>query len=168
MRSGRRPAAEPDPCGTASTRQHAGRRCRSLRHGFGAPTQGTSVPSSFTRPFAPRAIAPTRPRDFVPSRRQGPARRPESSRFSGQRHAGAASIVPPKPEKVCRSELRVCIYLPTSPFGTVPTSCTPVTLATHALPLPTPADRGAARRASVAGARPTIRQARPSVADRRP
>jgi len=43
-----------------------------------------------------------------------------------------------------------------------------MTLATHALPLATPADRGAVRRASVAGAPEPIRQARPSVADRRP
>jgi len=43
-----------------------------------------------------------------------------------------------------------------------------MTLATHALPLATPADRGAAHRASVAGASEPIRQARPSVADRRP
>jgi len=45
--------------------------------------------------------------------------------------------------------------------------CIAVTLATHALPHPTPAERGAADRAWVAGALLLTRQARPSAADRR-
>jgi hypothetical protein len=43
----------------------------------------------------------------------------------------------------------------------------PMTLATHALPLPTPAHRGAAGRPWVAGASLLTRQARPCAADRR-
>ncbi|MCK9686576.1 hypothetical protein [Scleromatobacter humisilvae] len=43
-----------------------------------------------------------------------------------------------------------------------------MTLATHALPIPTPAERGAADKAWVAGALFLLtRQARPSAADRR-
>jgi len=139
------------PRSSASARRHARRRWR---------------PLPLDRWL--RAAAPIGPRDFVPSRREGPTRRPDSRRFSAQSRSTAPSIVPPKPEMVRKPGLRVCIHLPTSPFGTVPISRMPTTLATHALPQATPADRGAARRASVAGARERIRQARPSVADRRP
>ena len=145
------PRRSQTPSGAASAHRRARRRRRPL--------------SDNRRPCA---SLPSGRREFVPSRREDPTRQPDSRRFSAQSRSTAPSIVPPKPEMVREPGLRVCIHLPTSPFGTVPTSRMPTTLATHAPPLPTPAHRGAVRRASVAGARERIRQARPPVADRRP
>jgi hypothetical protein len=87
--------------------------------------------------------------------------------FSSQRIAPVQSIVLLKPEKGRKPALSLCAVLPTSHVGTVSFLHRPMTLATHALPLPTPAHRGAEDKASVAGALLLTRQARPSAADRR-